>query len=84
MTYNVTADYASKNFDEVIQRADLEAEGVTIVKNNKSFVLIDRQELEALMETAGLLQVPEVLADVERAREEYKQGATVGMEDIFG
>ncbi|HEY9770945.1 MAG TPA: hypothetical protein V6C71_21035 [Coleofasciculaceae cyanobacterium] len=41
MAYHVTADYASENFEEIIQRANIEAEGVTIVKNNKSFVLID-------------------------------------------
>ncbi|MGB5714112.1 MAG: type II toxin-antitoxin system Phd/YefM family antitoxin [Waterburya sp.] len=61
MTYNVTAEYASQNFDEIIQRADTEAEGVTIVKDNKSFVLIEQKELEALIETAELLQVPEIL-----------------------
>ena len=55
MTYNVTADYASQNFDEIIQRANTEAEEVTIVKDNKSYVLIDREELEALIETAELL-----------------------------
>jgi prevent-host-death family protein len=54
MTYHVTADYASQNFEEIIQRANIEAEGVTIVKDNKSFVLIDREELEALIETADL------------------------------
>ena len=72
MTYNVTAEYASQNFDEIIQRADTDAEGVTIVKDNKSFVLIDQKELEALMETAELLQVPEILTDISQAREEYK------------
>lgn len=41
MTYHVTADYASQNFDEIIQRAKIETEGVTIVKDNQSFVLID-------------------------------------------
>jgi len=40
MTYKVTADYASQNFEEIIQRADIEVEGVTIVKDNKSFVLL--------------------------------------------
>ena len=84
MTYHVTADYASQNFDEIIQRANTEAEGVTIVKDNKSFVLIDRKELEALIETAELLQDPEVLTDISQARIEYKKGDTVGMEDIFG
>ena len=47
MTYRVTADYARQNFDEIIQRADTEVEGVTIVKDNKSFVLIEQEELEA-------------------------------------
>ena len=84
MTYRVTADYASQNFDEIIQRANTEAEGVTIVKDNKSFVLIDQEELEALIETAELMQDPGVLTDISQARAEYQKGETVGMEDIFG
>ncbi len=84
MTYNVTADYASQNFDEIIQRANTEAEGVTIVKDNKSYVLIDQEELEALIETAELLQTPDILKDVFQAREEYQQGETLTMEDVFG
>ena len=84
MTYNVTADYASHNFDEIIQRANTEAEGVTIVKDNKSYVLIDQEELEALIETAELLQTPDILKDVSQAREEYQQGETLTMEDVFG
>jgi PHD/YefM family antitoxin component YafN of YafNO toxin-antitoxin module len=39
MTYYVIAD-------EIIQRANTEAEGVVIVKDNKSFVLSDREEWE--------------------------------------
>jgi antitoxin YefM len=84
MSYHVTADYASQNFDEIIQRAKIEAEGVTIVKDNQSFVLIDQEELEALIETAELLQVPDILTDVSQARREYQQQATLTMEDIFG
>jgi antitoxin YefM len=84
MTYHVTADYASKNFSEIIQRAKIEAEGVTIVEDNQSFVLIDREELETLIETAELLQVPELLTDVAQARKEYQQQETLTMEDIFG
>lgn len=83
MTYHVTADYASKNFHEIMQRAKIEAEGVTIVKDNQSFVLIDREELEALIETAELLQIPDILTDVSQARKEYQQQETLTMEDIF-
>ena len=75
MTYHVTADYAGKNFDEIIQRAKIEAEGVTIVKDNQSFVLI---------ETAELLQTPNILEDVSQARKEYQQQEILTMEDIFG
>ena len=74
MSYNVTADYAKQNFDEIIQRANTETEGVTIVKDNKSYVLIDREELEALIETAELLEVPNLLFDISEARAEYKRG----------
>ena len=84
MTYNVTTDYASQNFDEIIQRANNEAEGVTIVKDNKSYVLIDQEELESLIETAELLQTPDILQDVSQAREEYQKGETLTMEYIFG
>lgn len=84
MSHHVTADYASKNFNEIIQRAKIEAEGVTIVKDNQSFVLIDQQELEALVETAELLQIPDILTDVSQARKEYQQQETLTMEDIFG
>ncbi len=76
MTYNVTADYASQNFNEIIQRANTEAEGVTIVKDNKSYVLIDREELEALIETAELLQTHDIPKDVSQARKEYQEGET--------
>jgi antitoxin YefM len=84
MTYNVTADYASKNFKEILQRAKIEAEGVTIVQDNQSFVLIDREELEALIETAQLLEIPDILTDVSQARKEYQQQQTLTMEDVFG
>ena len=84
MTYNVTADYASQNFDEIIERANTESTGVTIVKDNKSYVLIDQEELDALIETAEILQTPDILQDISQARKEYQQGDTSTMEDIFG
>jgi PHD/YefM family antitoxin component YafN of YafNO toxin-antitoxin module len=84
MTYHVTAEYAHQNFDEIIQRASTEAEGIIIVKDNKSFVLIDRQELESLIETSELLDIPNLIPDIAQARTEYQNGETLTMEDIFG
>jgi antitoxin YefM len=54
------------------------------VNENKSFVLIVRKELQALIETAELLQEPDLLIDVSQAREDYQKGETLTMEDIFG
>ncbi len=52
---------------------EIEAKGVTIVKDNQSFVLIDQEELEALIKTAELLQIPDILTDISQARKEYQQ-----------
>jgi antitoxin YefM len=40
--------------------------------------------LDALVETAELLQVSDILTDISQARKEYKQGETLTMEDVFG
>jgi antitoxin YefM len=84
MTYHVTAEYAKTHFDEVLERASQEIEGVVIVVNNKSYVLIDQDELEALVETTELLKDPDLLTDIAAARKEYRQGETLSMEQIFG
>ncbi|HAA31014.1 MAG TPA: prevent-host-death family protein [Cyanobacteria bacterium UBA8553] len=82
--YCVTAEYAKNNFNELIERASTEAGGVVIVQENKSFILISQEELEALIETAELLQEPNLLSDIEEAREEYKKGEVLTMEQVFG
>jgi antitoxin YefM len=84
MTYHVTAEYAKTHFDEVLERASQEIEGVVIVVNNKSYVLIDQDELEALVETNELLKDSDLLTDIAAARKEYRQGETLSMEQIFG
>ena len=84
MSYNVTADYAHQNFVEILQRASTEPEGVIIVQKDRSFVLLELETLEALLETAELLQMPDLLSDVAAARKEYQHGETVSMEQVFG
>ncbi len=82
--YCVTAEYAKNNFNEMIQRASTDAGGVVIVQENKSFVLISQDELEAWVETAELLQEPNLLSDIKEAREEYQKGEALTMDQIFG
>jgi len=79
----VTAEYAKNNFNEVIERASTEAGGVVIVQENKSFILISQDELETWVETAELLQEPNLLSDIKEAREEYQKGEALMMDQIF-
>ena len=81
--YRVTADYAKNNFNEVIERASNESGGVVIVQENKSFILISQEELEALVETAELLQDSSLLSDIEESREEYQKGEALTMDQMF-
>ena len=46
--YQVTVDYAKKNLDELCDRATQESEGVAIVRENQSYVLITQEEWESL------------------------------------
>ena len=79
----MTAEYAKNNFNEVIERASTEAGGVVIVQENKSFILISQDELETWVETAELLQEPNLLSDIKEAREEYQKGEALMMDQIF-
>ncbi|MGL5805611.1 MAG: type II toxin-antitoxin system prevent-host-death family antitoxin [Xenococcaceae cyanobacterium] len=81
--YEVTLDYAKNNFEEIIERAKNDKQGVSIVQDNKTFLLIDKEELEAWTETAELLKNSDLLSDIEEAREEYRRGETLAMEDVF-
>ncbi len=82
--YKVTSDYAQTHFSEILDRVSQDSEGVMIIQENKSFVLIAQDELEALIETTELLKDPTLLADIEKARQEYLQGDVLTMDQVFG
>ncbi len=82
--YQVTVDYAKANLDELCDRADLEPEGIAIVRENRSFILITQEEWESLTETAELMQVPNLLKQVASSRQEYQKGKSLNMEQVFG
>ncbi|GBF79973.1 type II toxin-antitoxin system Phd/YefM family antitoxin [Aphanothece sacrum] len=81
--YHVTLDYAKKHFEEIIERAKSEPDGVLIVQDNQSFLLIDKSELESWTETAELLEDPNIVSDIQEARAEYRKGETLTMEQVF-
>ncbi len=82
--YQVTVDYAKGNLDELCDRAGQEPEGVAIVRENRSYVLITQEEWESLMETAELVRVPNLLEQVKSARQEYQNGEVLSMQQVFG
>jgi len=81
--YQVTADYAKAHLDEICDRASKDAEGVAIVRENQSYVLISQEEWESLLETAELLQIPGILEQVEAARQDYQKGEAIPFDQVF-
>jgi PHD/YefM family antitoxin component YafN of YafNO toxin-antitoxin module len=45
---------------------------------------ITQEEWESLIETAELMQLPNLLTQVASARQEYQAGEALSMEQIFG
>lgn len=81
--YQVTSEYAKNNFNEVIERAASEPGGVVIVRENQNFILISQEELDAWVETAKLLEDPDLLTDIATAQAEYQKGEVLTMEQVF-
>lgn len=82
--HQVTAEYAKHNFNEVIERAGTEPGGVVIVQEDKNLVLISQEELDAWVETASLLQDPDLLTDIAEAQKQYQKGEVLTMDRVFG
>ena len=81
--YHVTAEYAQNNFAQLLDRALTEPEGIVIVKDNQSLILISQAELESWRETTELLKDPNLLSDVQASRQDYAQGEVVTMAQVF-
>lgn len=78
--HQVTAEYAENNFNEVLECAGTEPGGVVIVQEDKNLVLISQEELDAWVETASLLQDPDLLTDIAEAQEQYQKGEVLTMD----
>jgi prevent-host-death family protein len=79
----VSAEYVKNNFNEVIERASTEPGKVVIVQEDKNLVLISQEELDAWVETASLLQDPNLLTDIAEAKEQYRKGEVLTMDRVF-
>ena len=76
-----TLEYAHQNFEKVIECAKKEA--ITLTQDEEKFFLINQDALESWLETLILLQDQELLDDIKTAKEEYKKGETLTMDEIF-
>ncbi len=81
--YQVTVDYAKTHLDELCDRAQQEPDGIASVRENQSYILITQAEWEALQETAELMQIPNLLEQVATARQEYRRGEAIAIDQVF-
>ena len=82
--HHVTVDYAKANLEELCDRTEKEPDGVVIVRENRSYMLISQAEWESLAETTKLMQDPYLLEHIALARQEYAAGEALTMEQVFG
>ncbi|MEM6837268.1 MAG: type II toxin-antitoxin system prevent-host-death family antitoxin [Cyanobacteria bacterium P01_C01_bin.120] len=82
--HHVTADYAKAHLDELCDRVNQVQEGVTIVRDDQSYVLLSQAEWESLMETAEIARIPGILDDVQAARQDYDRGDAIGLNRELG
>ena len=64
MTYQVSADYAQQHFEQIIQKAKKESEGVVIIQGDRKFVLIEQSKIQDLQETAQFEQLHNLFKNV--------------------
>jgi antitoxin YefM len=82
--YQVTVDYAKDHLDELCDRTKQEQTGIKINRGDQNFVLLTQEEWETLVETAQWLQIPNITADINKARREYANQETASMDQVFG
>ncbi len=79
----VTYDFAREHFEDVIKMADIQDDGIVIVKNKRKYVLVDKDILDSATETLELLKDRELLSSLKHAKEEIDKGESFTFQDIF-
>ena len=52
------------------------------IESDKPVVVIPVDEYESLLETIEILSNPELVKDIEKARKEFREGKTIGLEKL--
>jgi antitoxin YefM len=80
----VTYDFARVHFDEVFNMIQVQNEGVIIVKEDKNFVLMDKNLLDSVVATSELVEDKELVSSLQAAKAEIERGESFTFEDVFG
>ncbi len=80
----ITYDFAGKNFERIFNMPDIHNEGVVIVKEDKSFVLLDKDILDSLLETVYIAKDRDFVSSLKEAENEIERGESFSFEDVFG
>jgi antitoxin YefM len=79
----VTYDFAKHHFEEIVHMAEVQNDGVIIVKEDKNYVLMDRDFLDSVIETVELAKDEDFVSSLKMAKEEIERGETFTFEDVF-
>lgn len=80
----ITYEYARKNFDGVFDMIDVENDGIIIVKEDKNFVLMDKDLLDTVFETIEISKDKKFVASLIKANAEMEKGESFTFEEVFG
>lgn len=80
----ITYDFARIHFDEVFNMIQAQNEGVIIVKEDKNFVLMDKNLLDSIVETAELAEDKDFVSSLKAAKLEIERGEFFTFKDVFG
>ena len=80
----ITYDYAGKNFDRLFNMPDIHNDGIVIVKEDKSFVLLSKDILDSLLETLEIAENRDFVSSLKEAETQIKCGESFSFEDVFG
>lgn len=83
MVYKVSSEDAGDRMEQILERAEQEAEGVLIVRGTKTFVLIEQSKIRDLQENKAQEQLSSLFDAVAPIAQEYQQKRSIKVEDIF-
>lgn len=79
----ITYEFARSNFDKIFNMLAIQNDGLIIVKEDKNFVLMDKDLLDSVMETIEIAKDKHFVSSLKNAKKEIERGETFTFEDVF-